>query len=239
MPLHLTKVCASFSRTALLGIAFAPGPSTAGTAPDWPSIPAAVTSFDTGGEVSTDGLSIRLQGLLSARAPAEVAALFRASLGRPLTESRQGTRLILGRSWGNAYLTVQLEQAGTGTRGIMGISRPAGGAHGQALRRIWSKLPAGCRELRHTSISDAGRRTEMLVAATSSTPAFIAGQLRSLMLADGYAVNANTRPGSGPAPATIQAFELAGTELNAIIMPMPDGSASMVIHIASQVERKP
>ena len=87
----------------------------------WPEVklPPAVQRFDVGQHMTVNGLPMRVRGFLSPESPATLAAWFRASLGSPLVESRHNGKTILGRPQGAYYLTVQIEPAGSGTRGLV------------------------------------------------------------------------------------------------------------------------
>ena len=81
-----------------------------------------ILSFPIGEQMTVNGLPMKLQGFLSEAAPAELIAQFRKALGKPLVENAIGSKQLLGRAMNTYYLTVQVEPAGRGSRGVVAIS---------------------------------------------------------------------------------------------------------------------
>ena len=93
---------------------------------------------------------MQVRGFVSPEPVAELAARFRASLGSPLVTSQHGGKTILGQARGGYYLTVQLETAGSGTRGLVAQTDVAALRPGVFHRRTLTLTPTptgnvGCR----------------------------------------------------------------------------------------------
>ena len=157
-------------RALVLGLAFmAPGNFALAQA-SWPTIalPKDVRAFDIGEQLTINGLPMRMQGFVSARNPVQLAEWFRQRMGKPLVENTLANKLILGRAQGEYYLTVQLEPAATGTRGIAAVSHLKAAYDGRAENRAstehWlSRLPAGSKLLSQMSSEDAGKASTYLL----------------------------------------------------------------------------
>ncbi|HEX8887364.1 MAG TPA: hypothetical protein VF797_23035, partial [Noviherbaspirillum sp.] len=82
-------------------------------------LPPGAQGFSLGGILSANGMPMQVQGFLSKQSATEIIAWFRASLGMPLVENHVGASTVLGRAQGSQYLTVQIEPAGSGSRGLI------------------------------------------------------------------------------------------------------------------------
>ena len=154
-------------------------------------LPEEARAFEIGGQLTLNGLPVEAQGFVSAKRPAQLAAWFRQSLGKPLVEDKLGDKLILGRSQGEQYLTVQLEPAGAGTRGIVAIAdlklAYQRRAETDGLLEHWrSKLPSGSHSIRRATSEDEGKQSEFLLAINNHGIALNLERIKSLMRADGY-----------------------------------------------------
>ena len=169
--------------------------------PSWPqiSIPEGVTATSQGEEMSANGLPLRMRGFTSAAAPAQVAELFRRSLGQALVENRVGGKLVLGRSQGEHYVTVQLEGAGSGTRGVIAVTELTAALNGStasrnADQRRLAKLPAGFNIVSRTVSADARHRVEHLVLTNTHSVSLNTDSVKSMLGADGFTFERESRP---------------------------------------------
>lgn len=219
-----------------------PGPipaNAAAPATTWPEVtlPPGVQTFDVGQQMEINGLPMRIQGFLSSDPPAWLVDWFRASLGKPLVESRRGAITILGRVVGRYYLTVQIDPAGRGARGLVALSDvPAMLAgHGEARMqdaRWQARLPAGMRVLSRVSALDDGRLSEHLVLESTEPLAACRQALTRLLQRDGYTPG---RVVLSPMPegATLY-FQAPGREAMAVLMRSDERQTSIVLSIAGR-----
>ncbi len=211
----------------------------------WPvvAIPKGIEPFDMGGEMNVNGLPLRMRGLLSTKSPTQVAALLRTSLGPPLVEHAQGNKLVLGRGMGEFYATVQLEPSGSGTRGLIAVTRLSAAIKEhtglkEAGRHILSRFPAGSRLVSRTNSSDGKRRDEYLVLSNAHAPGLNIDNVKHLLAADGYSLErasaqghtgnaAATRTGSG---GTTLQFKRADGEAVAVVYRQAGGDTAVVLN---------
>lgn len=217
----------------------------------WPmiAIPKSIERFDMGGEMAINGLPLRMQGLLSAKSPSQVAALFRSSLGQPLVENTQGTKLVLGRSMGEFYATVQLEPAGSGTRGLLAFTRLSAAISERASRQeadqhALSRFPSGTRLLSRTNSTNGKQRDEYLVLNNAHSPEFNVECVKRTLGAEGYALERTVEPGRVENTALIQAvrggttlqFKRTNSEAVAIIYREASGHTAIVLNTVTFLE---
>jgi hypothetical protein len=222
-------------------IALAALPS-ARAAPPWPEValPPGLQTVDVGRQMTVDGMPMRVRGFLSPEPADRLAALFRASLGSPLVESRHGAKTILGRAQGNNYLTVQIEPAGSGARGLIALTDVAGMIAGAADKRAeraqWqARLPAGMRIMRLLHAHDAGRASQHLVLESPQALAASRDALTTLLRQDGYTpgrIVASSAP-----PGEVLYFQGPGRDAMAVLTRNGDGATGIVLSIASDIGR--
>ncbi|MES2161628.1 MAG: hypothetical protein V4476_10770 [Pseudomonadota bacterium] len=216
--------------------------SAASAAMDWPTVavPQGMVSFAMGGEVVVNGLPLRMRGVLSDRPPAQVAALFRASLGHPLVENTQGSRLVLGRPLGEFYATVQLEPAGAGTRGVVAVTRLGAMVAGrnaarESGQRILARFPPGTKLLSRMSSVDGLRRTDTLTLSNALGVELNVQHIRRTLSAQGYQPGNPVDAPHAKAGATLQ-FARPGAEAIASVYRAADGNTAIVLNTITELE---
>lgn len=207
----------------------------AGHAAEWPEVrlPPGAHGFSLNGPISANGMPMQVQGFLSKQPAAQVIAWYRASLGMPLMENRVGISTVLGRAQGNHYLTVQIEPAGGGSRGLIAqtdlTAMIAGREEERGLQARWlSRLPPGVRLHSLTSGHDGGRHYQYLVLASSQPSSRSRAAISSLMQEDGYALEREMQ--AVTPPSRTLTFRGAAREATAIILANPDGSSAVVLN---------
>lgn len=223
---------------------FNPAFAVQGDAP-WPQVrvPQQVETFDIGQEVVVNGTPVRMRGFVSSVSPAALTASFRQVLGEPLMEDRRGNTLVLGRGEGRYYMTVQLDPAGSGTRGVIAVTRPPidqqEPADSAATRRLLSALPPGSTLASHTSSIDGGTRAEHDVVINSHSIGVNSEYVQRMLRADGF----NFERESGPSQA-IHArthiapdartlfFKRPGAEVTAVLFSDDSGKSVIVMNRA-------
>jgi hypothetical protein len=140
----------------------------------WPAValPADVQSFEVGEQISVNGIPVRIQGFLSHRSPDDLAQWFHQKMGEPLMDNRIGNKRILGRMQGDAYITVQLEQAGSGSRGVVAVTQTTLAQKNQQktreLNQRWlSRMPPGS-QLQSQVLSQDGKRHSAYMSFSNS-----------------------------------------------------------------------
>lgn len=161
------------ARRWLALVAFTAAAATA-QAQEWPTVavPKNLNTFDIGQQVSVNGMPMRMRGFVSGLSPRDAGAAFRQSLGDPLVENRVGDKLVLGQRQGDFFVSVQVEAAGSGSRGVMAVTHLKAAYDNQAATQAsadrWlAKLPAGSRLLSQMESQDAGKRSKHLVIVNS------------------------------------------------------------------------
>jgi hypothetical protein len=176
---------------------------------DWPAIvlPSSATSHDVGDQVSLAGMPLRMTVFTSPERPAALVEWFRASIGRPLVQDTVRGRTVLGRREGAFYLTLQLEAAGSGTRGLVAVSDIASFLHerrqtGEAEARWEAGLPQDTRIVSRMVSRDGDRQSDYVVAVNGHSEQVNVQALSTLLFEQGLVLERDVSPGttvpSGP-----------------------------------------
>jgi hypothetical protein len=233
-------------RLLLAALCLAAGlPASAG-AGDWPSVPLPeeAQSSTVAEQMTLNGASMRVRVFVSPRPPSDVAGWFRRTLGEPLVESKVQGKLVLGRKQGDYYQTVQLEAAGTGTRGTVAVtslrSAQENGAQTRARLEHWlARLPAGTRVVTDMVSRDGDRQSLYMVFVNSQTEAVNRERVLSLMADEGYRLEgAAPSGGAGPEAARGSMFFTGeGREAVAAISRGRDGRSAIVLNTITRLQR--
>ncbi len=159
----------------------------------WPSpaLPAGLDTFTIADQLTVNNLPMRLRGFISPRRPAELLDAFRHSLGQPLVDSTVAGKQVLGRAEAGFYITVQIEAAGTGSKGILAVTDLATMARdhgqGQMSKARWlERLPAGSIITSQITSQENGRQAHHMVVLNRHAESVNRDALLRLMTADGY-----------------------------------------------------
>ena len=211
---------------------------TAAPATAWPEValPPGAQTFDVGRQLQINGLAMRVRGFLSPEPAARLVDWFRASLGQPLVEDRRGAATILGRPQGAFYLTVQIEPAGSGARGLVALSdvprMPAGRSEAHAQEARWhARLPAGMRILNLVRATDGGRMSEHLVLECAESLAASRQALTRLLQHEGYTPGRIVASAAPPGAALY--FHAPGREAMAVFTRSDERVTGIVLSIAA------
>jgi hypothetical protein len=206
-----------------------PGPAFAATGDMWPDVrvPPQVETFDVGQEMVVNGTRARIRGFISHAAPSELVASFRRLLGQPLMEDRRGNKLILGRGEGKYYVTVQLDPLGSGTRGVIAVTKPPVDGEEAAdlasARRLLSALPPGSRLASHTSSVDGGIHAEHDAIVNDHSVGINSEYVRRMLRADGFILERESGQLQPIGPG-----RRARSDARTLFFKRPDGEATAV-----------
>ncbi len=221
-------------------------------AAEWPVIelPSQVRGFDGGQQVHLNGLPMRLRGFVSALSTKAAADAFRQSLGKPLVENVLGDKLVLGRVQGEHYISVQIEPAGSGSRGVVGVThlQNTDGAQAatQANAQRWlSRLPAGSRLLSQMESQDGGKLSRHLVITNAVGELLNRERLISLLADEGLvfergdaaAASGDLQRPAEHAGSRLLFFKGAGKEALATLHRDDSGQTTMVLNVVTSLER--
>lgn len=199
-------------------------------------LPDEAQSFEIARDITAGGIPMRLSGFVSALPPPALAERFRQSLGEPLVETKMKTPrahgIVLGRMQRDGYLTVQIEAAGSGARGIIAMSdlNNSSARRRKALedgRRWQARLPAGTRILSDIRSRDGDRLWHQLVLSNALTPEGNRAVLERLMREDGMQLAHQAARASGQSLL----FAGPGREATASILRSADGASAIVLDI--------
>lgn len=201
----------------------------------WPALPLPpdAQAVDVGQALRIDGLPIQARGFLSPAPLAQVLDWFRASLGSPLVTSRYKGKILLGQLRQGYYLTVQLEVAGNGTRGLVAQAdlhtMMAGRTASVATDAHWQqRLPAGTRILSLVQARDGARQSQQVLLASRAPLADSGDALARMLAQDSYAPVRSIR-GVSP-PGLVLLFQGPGREAMAVLRNGVDGTTSIVLN---------
>jgi hypothetical protein len=211
----------------------------------WPSVtlPKGAHVFDIGQQMDVNGVPTSVRGFASPLPPDNVAAWFHRSLERPLIENRIGNKRILGKLQGEHYLTIQLEPAGSGTRGLIAMSHLKGAYENrnttaEQQERLLSHLPLGSKIVSNVSSRDAGRISRHIVVTNTYSEDVNLARIRSLMSADGMTLERETTASQATSPFDGRTlyFRGAGKEAIAVIFRSKDHLISIVLNTTDYLD---
>ena len=219
------------------------GPALATSADEWPQVrvPRQIETFDVAQEVNVNGTRARIRGFVSPATPSELAVAFRQLFGQPLMEDRRGDKLILGRGQGRYYVTVQLDPLGSGTRGVIAVTRPPVDREEPAdagiARRLLSAMPPGSTLASHTSSIDGKTRADHDAIVNSHSIGINSEYVRRMLRADGFVLERESgslpamRAGSHIAPdARTLFFKRPGAEAIAVLFSSENKQSVIVLN---------
>ncbi len=212
---------------------------------NWPTIalPKNVRPFDVGPQLSIHGLPMRMQGFVSTAQPAQLLAWFRDSLGQPLVENTLGNQHIIGKAQGEHYLSVQIEAAGTGSRGIAAVTHLKAGydnhADTQAETERWlRRLPSGSHLLSQMTTQDGNKQSRYLVMINNHPANLNRERLKSLMAEDGFLLERESNPDkqtTAKNTSTLLFFKGKGKEAIATINQDDQGRTTTVLNTINTI----
>jgi len=215
-------------------------------AQDWPAmpLPKGVRAFDIGQQITINGLPMRIRGFLSPLKPERVAQEVRESWGAPVVENTLGKQLILGQLRGDYYHSVQLEAAGTGTRGVLAATHLKAAYEAKDQTKIesekWlSRLPYGSRIVSRMVSKDGSRHSSHLVIENSHSENQNSEAIKKLLFEDGFSLQHEkslTATSSPKFPANTESaktlyFKAAGKEAIATQLRNYNGMTTIVFNI--------
>jgi hypothetical protein len=177
-----------------------------GPQPDWPrvALPPGASSHEIGDEVSLYGMPLRIAVFTSPEKPSALVQWFGKSLGEPFTLDTLNGKTILGRRQAGHYITLQLEAAGSGARGLIAVSDLAGflrspTQRGEADARWDTRLPADTQVVSRMRSRDGNRRSDYVVARNRHSGQMNVDALTTSLAVDGLVLERDVVPGRAAA----------------------------------------
>ncbi len=202
----------------------------------WPQIalPAHARAFEIVTQASVNGLPMQLRGFLSDSGPEQLLVWFRQRLGQPLVESTIGNKRVLGRFDGAHYITLQLEPAGQGTRGLIAVTALASAFSQRAetevaAARLLSGFAPGSRLLNHIVSSDMGKVSTYVVLTNAQDEESNLQSVKEMMRMDGLALQSVAISGAA-AGARTAFFKGRNREAVAIVYRDASGQSAIVMN---------
>lgn len=206
--------------------------------PAWPQVtlPRDIRVFDIGQQVTANDLPMRVSGFISPAGRGQVAQAFRAAWGHPLVENELGTQLVLGRRQGDYYITVQIESALEGSRGIVAITNLKAAHEGQDEAResaqLWQRrLLPGSRVISRMVSRDGDRMSVHLVFLNGHSAGLNRERVESVLAEEGLQPERAGRDG------TALFFKGPASEAMATIHQDASGQTTTVLNILTAAKR--
>ncbi len=164
-------------------------------------------------------------------------------------ENKLDGKLILGRAQGEHYLTVQLESAGRGTRGLVAVVhlKPVQDNQAQTATDRWiSRLPSGSQLMTQTTSEDAGQRSTYRVVVNAYSEEANSERIKSMMHEDGLSFEHETvadgrvtgRRAAAATGGKTLFFKSPDQEAMAIIYRDQAGQTTIVLNTISRAAQK-
>jgi hypothetical protein len=231
------------SYAVLVGLVLPGLTLAAGSDTSWPQVrvPQQVETFDIGHEIVANGTPVRMRGFVSSASPAALAASFRQVLGKPLMEDRHSDVVVLGRGEGRFYLTVQLAPFGSGTRGVIAVTKPPVNQEAPgdtvAARRLLSALPPGSTLASHTSSIDGEIHAEHDAIVNVHSIGINRDYVKRMLQGDGFILQRESAPPQTTharthvaADALTLFFKRPGAEAIAVLFSSDKGKSVIVLN---------
>lgn len=215
-------------------------------------LPDSMQVFDAGSDVVLNGMPMQLQGFVSPEPVSRLVPALQRSLGEPLMINRLGDKVVLGRAEGGRYLTIQVEPAGSGSRGAMAITdlqgTQAGRAETELERREWAeRLPSGSSVHSFMKSRDGLQQSRQLVYSNRHGEMFNRDRLQALLEHQGLRLeqervldgDADAARGMAPVSGRVLFFRGAGRNGIATINQEQDGRFFVVLNLVSTLESYP
>lgn len=209
------------------------------------ALPPVLQVFDAGQEVVLNGMPMRLQGFVSREPVARLVPALRRSLGEPLVVNRLGDKVVLGRADGGHYVTVQVEAAGSGSRGAIAVAdlqrAQALQADSEQERRAWAqRLPPGSAVHGFMKALDGLQQSRQLIYSNRLGEAFNRDRLQAVLEREGLVLEReravdgalDDRPGSS-VTGRVLFFKGAGKNGMATINRETGGQTFVVLTLVS------
>lgn len=225
--------------------------SWAQTTAPWPDLklPQSLQLFSVGEHVVMNGKPMRMHGFISKQTPDQLSRSVQETLGQPLVINNLGRQIILGRAQGLHYISVQIEPASNGSRGIVSITdlRAAllnSDTTMQERQRWLQQLPAGTRLSSHMKSLDDLKQSQQLIYRNRFDENLNRDRLKTILQADGLAFEHEAMSDDGPSKAArttsqgrLLFFKGSGKEAMATMHRQPDGQTVTVLNIINTMEK--
>jgi hypothetical protein len=217
----------------------------------WPDLklPWSLQLFSAGQNVVMNGLPMRMHGFVSTQSPAALSRSVEDSLGKPLVVNRLGQQIILGRAQGSHYISIQIEPASSGSRGVVAVSDLQTALSNKDVttqeKSYWvQKLPAGTTLSSHIKSLDGLKQSHQLIYSNALDEGFNRDRLKVILQADGLAFERETLVDEQAYKKTATAlqgrvlfFKGTGKEAMATIHRQADGQTITVLNIVNTMEK--
>lgn len=248
--MYFSTAVSRIARVAMLAMALASRPACAEA--QWPviALPKSAIPYSIGEHLIVAGLPMRLQGFVSTATPISIASWFRRSLGTPLMENVVARKLVLGRPYGEYFVSIQLEAVGGGTRGLISVAHLKAGYEAQSetkssMERLLARLPSGSRLVSDISSVDRGKLARHLVISNSYHEEVNRNRLTAMMRDDGLVLEQDAQV-ADEAARTMSAstnngramfFKGPRKEAVAVILMNAAGQTTVILNTVTEIER--
>jgi hypothetical protein len=235
----------TIARALLVASALAGHSAPAHTGDAWAQValPDTAQAFQIGDELISNGQRMQLRGFVAAERPEEIAGRLLAQLGRPSTDDRIGAKRVLSGVQGGHYITIQLEPAGSGTRGLIAATQlesdAATAASARDAERWRARLPAGSEMLSQVSAADRGRLWRQVVVANRHSREINRSHVMALMRQEGLSLEYESPHSPTPGPGNLMLFRGARGEGMAVIRHAGAARTSVVLHLITPSQPLP
>lgn len=243
-----------FNQCSLLILACVVHAHSVANEKNWPklTLPKEVSGFEVARETTVNGIPMRLQGFTSDLPPSKTAQAFRRIMGEQIVENQLGGKLILGRAQGNHYLSVQIEAAYPGSRGIVAVSDLKTAyerrEESETIRANYlRKLPAGSRLVSYMSSIDGNKSSQHIVVMNLHGERLNAETLKSVFSNEGLMLEREnesepdlaSRSFGATRNGLVQFYKGQGKEAMATIFRDASGQTTTVLTITTQLRDHP
>jgi hypothetical protein len=221
------------------------------TIPAWPDLklPRSLQLFSVGQHVVMNGLPMRMHGFVSTQSPADLTRSIEESLGKPVVVNKLGQQTVLGRAQGPHYITVQIEPASNGSRGVVSITNLQSAFSNKDVtmqeRQRWiQQLPSGTIVSSHLKSLDDLKHSQQLIYNNALDENYNRDRLKTVLQTEGLVFERETlvdkqayKGVNSALQGRVLFFKGSGKEAMATIHRQSDGQTVTVLNIINTIEK--
>jgi len=212
-------------------------------------IPESASSFSIGDKTQVGDMSLRITGFVTNDGINKVIEWYRLQYGKRLVENDLGTQYVLGVMENGFYITISLEKAGSGTRGLVGVrdlhrSVSEHEAAKYQKNNLISRLPSESKIFSNVSSEDSGKVSRHVVYANTYSSSINTQRVKELLSLDKFSLDheysneypdATGKNGRKGMQGTSLYFIGTDKEALAVITPIKGGGSVVVVHTISSL----
>lgn len=200
--------------------------------------PPGIRSFPVGEALVLNGMPMSIRAFSSEMSRDALLDWYREHLEQPRVETSYSRQHVLGKAYGDYYLTIQISGDGAHSNAVIALTDLRTARQAMSVDRVeqdeWlQRLPDGTQILSHMTSQDRGQRALHLAFRNDSSPQRNQDRLAAALQREGLAME---RESKSPGTSRVLYFRGRGKEGMASISPTADGRTVVVLNTITRME---